>query len=229
MDFQEFWPRYLRAHNDPRTRAMHVAGTIAASSVIVTALALRKPWLIAVGLVAGYGPAWFSHAFIEHNKPETFRAPGLRVAAGRFSDGVARAARNDRRRIHPDGGIRMKAMLAACLTALLLAMTPHSQVILERDATAPVTIGVGEDFYIALASNASTGYTWSQTIGDGKILAYEGVLQQAAAKAMPGAPGQQIFIFHANRTGSSTILFAYARSWEHKAAAKTLSFTIEVR
>jgi hypothetical protein len=75
MDFQEFWPRYLRAHSDPRTRALHVAGTVAASSVIVSALALRKPWLIAVGLVAGYGPAWFSHAFIEHNKPETFRAP----------------------------------------------------------------------------------------------------------------------------------------------------------
>ncbi len=75
MDFQEFWPRYLKAHSDPRTRAMHVAGTIAASGIVLGALALRKPWLIAVGLVAGYGPAWFSHAFIEHNKPETFRAP----------------------------------------------------------------------------------------------------------------------------------------------------------
>jgi predicted secreted protein len=123
----------------------------------------------------------------------------------------------------------MKRMLAACMTALLLAMTPHSQVILERDASAPVSVGVGEDFYIALATNASTGYSWSQTIGDGKIVAYEGALQQAAAEEMPGAPGQQIFIFHANRTGRSTILFAYARSWEHKAAAKTLSFTIQVR
>jgi hypothetical protein len=75
VDFQEFWPRYLRAHSDPRTRALHVAGTIAASSVVVAALALRKPWLIPIGLVVGYGPAWFSHAFIEHNKPETFRAP----------------------------------------------------------------------------------------------------------------------------------------------------------
>jgi len=75
MSFQEFWPRYLQAHSDPRTRAYHVAGTIAATALVLGAVALRKPWLAGVGLVAGYGPAWFSHAFIEHNKPETFRAP----------------------------------------------------------------------------------------------------------------------------------------------------------
>ena len=75
MDFEEFWPRYLRAHSDPRTRALHVAGTIAATAIVFGAIAMRKPWLAAAGLVAGYGPAWFSHAFIEHNKPETFRAP----------------------------------------------------------------------------------------------------------------------------------------------------------
>jgi hypothetical protein len=74
-DFDEFWPRYLRAHSDPRTRAMHVAGTIAASALVLCAIPTRKPWLALAGLAAGYGPAWLSHAFIEHNKPETFRAP----------------------------------------------------------------------------------------------------------------------------------------------------------
>ena len=75
MQFEEFWPRYLRAHSDPRTRAFHVAGTIAATAIVFGAIAMRKPWLAAAGLAAGYGPAWFSHAFIEQNKPETFRAP----------------------------------------------------------------------------------------------------------------------------------------------------------
>ena len=75
MTFEEFWPRYLKAHSDPKTRAFHVAGTIAGTAIVLGAIAMRKPWLVAAGLVAGYGPAWFSHAFIEHNKPETFRAP----------------------------------------------------------------------------------------------------------------------------------------------------------
>jgi hypothetical protein len=75
MSFEEFWPRYLRAHSDPRTRSLHVAGTIAATAIVFGAIAMRKPWLIGAGLAAGYGPAWFAHAFIEHNKPETFRAP----------------------------------------------------------------------------------------------------------------------------------------------------------
>ena len=81
MAFQEFWPRYLAAHSDPRTRLFHAAGTIAATSLVLGAVALRKPWLAAAGLAAGYGPAWFSHAVFERNKPETFRAPFSSLAA----------------------------------------------------------------------------------------------------------------------------------------------------
>ena len=53
MSFEEFWPRYLQAHSDPRTRALHVAGTIAATAIVLGAVALRKPWLAGVGLVLG--------------------------------------------------------------------------------------------------------------------------------------------------------------------------------
>jgi len=81
MQFVEFWPRYLEAHRDPRTRMVHVAGTIAASALVLSAVALRKPWLAAAGLAAGYGPAWASHALIERNRPETFRAPFSSLAA----------------------------------------------------------------------------------------------------------------------------------------------------
>jgi hypothetical protein len=78
-----FWLRYLRAHADPRTRTLHAAGTILATVVGTVALARRDPKLFGAALVCGYGPAWYSHAFIEHNKPETFSAP-LRSLAGDY-------------------------------------------------------------------------------------------------------------------------------------------------
>lgn len=81
MSFQEFWPRYLEAHRDPRTRMLHVAGTLAGTAMVLAAVTLRKPWLAAAGLAAGYGPAWLSHALIERNRPETFRAPFASLAA----------------------------------------------------------------------------------------------------------------------------------------------------
>ena len=70
-----FWLRYLRAHADPRTRNLHAAGTFLATLVGTVALARRSPKLFGAALVCGYGPAWYTHAFIERNKPETFSAP----------------------------------------------------------------------------------------------------------------------------------------------------------
>jgi hypothetical protein len=70
-----FWLRYLRAHADPRTRTLHAAGTILATLVGTVGIARRSPKLIGAALVCGYGPAWYTHALIERNKPETFSAP----------------------------------------------------------------------------------------------------------------------------------------------------------
>jgi len=81
MSFAEFWPRYLAAHADPRTRALHTAGTLGASALAIGAVVTHKPLLGVAALVAGYGPAWASHYFIEKNRPETFRAPFSSLAA----------------------------------------------------------------------------------------------------------------------------------------------------
>ncbi len=122
----------------------------------------------------------------------------------------------------------MKHLMFA-LALALVAFSPHSPVILESDAASPVTVNAGEDFMIALQSNPSTGYAWNQTVSDGKILAYEGAVRQNPSTTMPGAPGQQLFFFHATRTGMSIITFTYARFETNAAAAKTVTFTITVR
>jgi hypothetical protein len=75
MSYAEFWPRYLGAHADPRTRALHYLGTLGALICLMGAAAsVDWRWLVAAPLV-GYGPAWLGHALFERNRPETFAHP----------------------------------------------------------------------------------------------------------------------------------------------------------
>jgi hypothetical protein len=73
--FAEFWPHYLGAHRDPRTRAMHYVGTsLGVICLAVFVVTLAWPWLAAAP-VAGYGFAFVSHVVFEHNNPKTFEHP----------------------------------------------------------------------------------------------------------------------------------------------------------
>ena len=112
---------------------------------------------------------------------------------------------------------------------LLFAVNLHSPVFIETDAAQPITVQAGEEFFIALSANPGTGYSWKQTMLDDKVVAYEGNVKQPAPQAIPGAPGQQIFVYHANRSGTATITLTYSRPWETNAApAKTLTFNVTV-
>ncbi len=72
--YEEFWPYYVSEHRKPATRALHLVGT----SLVIAALlaaAARSPWWLLVAPLAGYGPAWFAHFFVEKNGPATFTYP----------------------------------------------------------------------------------------------------------------------------------------------------------
>ena len=70
--FREFWPHYLSAHSQPRTRAWHYVGTLLAIVFIIVACTLQLWWLILAALISGYGCAWMGHACVECNRPATF-------------------------------------------------------------------------------------------------------------------------------------------------------------
>jgi len=75
MKYGEFWPRYLEAHADRRSRALHYLSTSAALACIAgAAIAGDWRWVVAAPIV-GYGPAWLAHAGFERNRPETFSHP----------------------------------------------------------------------------------------------------------------------------------------------------------
>ena len=73
--YAEFWPYYLRAHSHPATRALHYIGTGLSVLCLIYGVATQTWWLLAVALIAGYGPAWIAHAAVERNRPVTFTHP----------------------------------------------------------------------------------------------------------------------------------------------------------
>lgn len=81
MSYEAFWRRYLAAHSDPRTRALHYMGSLAGLAALAAAAAARDwRWLVAAP-VAGYGCAWFGHCVFERNRPETFGHPAWSLAS----------------------------------------------------------------------------------------------------------------------------------------------------
>ena len=73
--FEQFWDFYVGEHRKKTTRILHFIGTTAAVGCLAGGLLTKRRWLLLVAPLCGYGPAWFSHFFIEKNKPATFTYP----------------------------------------------------------------------------------------------------------------------------------------------------------
>ena len=92
--YAEFWPYYLQQHACPATRAWHIAGTVIATGLLAAAILTLDFRLLLASVLAGYGPAWIAHLFIEKNRPATFGYPiwslisDYRMAATWLSGGL---------------------------------------------------------------------------------------------------------------------------------------------
>jgi len=73
--FAHFWPYYLRAHMNPRTRGFHYVGTLAGAVLFFVGIIHGPWWLALLGIVAGYGIAVPSHVLFEGNRPATLINP----------------------------------------------------------------------------------------------------------------------------------------------------------
>jgi hypothetical protein len=73
--FREFWPYYVREHSRPLTRGLHYIGTSGLFVIAAAAIATRRPALLGLLPVFGYGFAWAAHFFVERNRPATFTYP----------------------------------------------------------------------------------------------------------------------------------------------------------
>jgi hypothetical protein len=73
--YEEFWPYYVREHGHPMTRLLHFIGTSLGLVMLVWFLTSGAYFYIPLAFVVGYAFAWFSHFFIEKNRPATFKYP----------------------------------------------------------------------------------------------------------------------------------------------------------
>ena len=79
--FSEFWPDYVRAHQNSRTRSLHFWGTTNLIFWLVLALYKRDFRLFIWAITSSYSMAWIGHFFVEGNHPLTFKYP-VRSAFG---------------------------------------------------------------------------------------------------------------------------------------------------
>ena len=73
--YAEFWPFYMQEHSKPATQALHVAGTIMGIVLAIFLIADGHAWYALLCPIVGYGFAWYSHFFIQKNRPATFQYP----------------------------------------------------------------------------------------------------------------------------------------------------------
>ena len=92
-----------------------------------------------------------------------------------------------------------------------------------------ISVRVGEEFVIRLASNPTTGFEWSatETAPEVRLVSkrYDGPSVQ-----IPGRGGHQEFRFEARSKGRATIELANARSFEPDVpSAETATFALRIR
>lgn len=78
--FSDFWPSYVRQHSRYRTRLLHAIGSVAALALVGLALSVH-PAILLIAPIVGYGFAWYSHFFVEGNRPATFAHPFYSLVA----------------------------------------------------------------------------------------------------------------------------------------------------
>lgn len=73
--FEAFWPFYVKEHSIKATRTYHFIGTTAGLLLLLYILSTGNWKALPLVLVVSYSFAWFSHFFIEKNRPATFKYP----------------------------------------------------------------------------------------------------------------------------------------------------------
>jgi len=230
MDFETFWPQYLKAHRRfPRTRpALHVAGTIAASALVGTAVAFRKPgsrpraWLPATAPPGSRTPS--SNATAPRRSARRFV-----VRRGYFMAWHVLRGTMTRSSCASHGGVEHHENDACRLRiafAVALAASPSGQRIClrirrsHRAGRRAADLRRGGEDSSSRSIQRDDRYSGTAAIATEPSRAPKAALP-AACVASDGRRGQQIFIFRAARRHTG-IVFTYARPFAREDRGKNV-------
>jgi len=93
-------------------------------------------------------------------------------------------------------------------------------------------VAAGSTLRVSLCSNATTGFSWTENarIANPAILAQTGHEYQAPTSGLDGAPGNEVWVFLAQKRGQTTVKMEYSQPWEGGTkAASTFELTVTVK
>jgi inhibitor of cysteine peptidase len=123
---------------------------------------------------------------------------------------------------------RFLLLLAVVATCLVAGCTGKVETYTDPGQT--VTIGVNQEFVIALGSNQTTGYSWQESHDQTMLELVEKIYKEEAKQGVVGAGGVEYFRFKAVKTGQTEITLVYKRPWEEPTpqdATKVFTINIE--
>jgi predicted secreted protein len=123
------------------------------------------------------------------------------------------------------------------IVGLMCAVANSTQAPLSYEAyqdtnpACPLTVSPGEKFFIVVASNRTTGFSWQITKPvNEKVIRLQGSEYLPAKSGLAGAGGKEVWTFTAVAPGQTTISLKYSRPWEKgKPPQQEKTYTVIVR
>jgi len=99
------------------------------------------------------------------------------------------------------------------------------------DSGRTISIGINQEFVIALGSNPTTGYSWQESYDETMLELVGGESTYKASKeakqGVVGAGGIEYFRFKALKAGETEITLVYKRPWEEEIVEQKV-FTVNI-
>lgn len=91
----------------------------------------------------------------------------------------------------------------------------YDELLREKFVTRDVTLEVGDTLTVTLASNPSTGFSWTAEtqIGDASVVQQTSHVIVGPTSPMVGAPVAETWTFRALNAGTTTISTEYSQPW----------------